>query len=82
MTIDTVTNYCPYNMYQFYGYQYPIFKGTQIRQTDVTHQPVQAVSGVNLNIPPDTVSFSANRQIQNNGNDTGMSTGMKWPNIS
>ena len=78
MTIDTVTNYCPYNMYQFYGYQYPIFKGTQIRQTDVTHQPVQAVSGVNLNIPPDTVSFSANRQIQNNGNDTGMSTGMKW----
>ena len=77
MTNYTVTNYSPYNMYRLYGYQYPAFKGTQIRQQSGVTQPVQAVSGVNLNLPPDTVSFSANRQIQADTKKQGLSTTSK-----
>lgn len=78
MSNDTVTNYSPYNMYQLYGYQYPAFKGAQIRQQSGVTQPVQTVSGVNLNTPPDTVTFSANKQIQTETKNGGLSKGAKW----
>ena len=69
MTNDTVTNYSPYNMYQLYGHQYPAFRGTQIRQAGVS-QPAQPVPRIDLNIQPDTVEFSANNKIQQNGMST------------
>ena len=78
MSNVTVTNYSPYNMYQLYGYQYPAFKGAQIIQQSGVTQPVQTLSGVIFNTPPDTDTFSASNQIQNKSNDKGMSTGMKW----
>lgn len=77
MTNDIVTNYIPYNMYQLYGYQYPTFKGTQIRQAGVAQYPAQTASGVNLNIPPDTFTFSANRQIEADTKKQGLSTTSK-----
>ena len=52
----------PYSMYQNwgYGYQYPAFRGVQNQP-----QPVSVPQpNVNLQTPPDTVSFKATEHIQ------------------
>ena len=69
-------NFNPYNMYQNwgYGYQHPVFRGVQ--------NPPQPVSvpqpNVNLQTPPDTMSFKATEHIQPKPKKEGLSTGAKW----
>ena len=66
----------PYNMYQNwgYGYQYPAFLGVQnLPQPASVPQP-----NVNLQTPPDTVSFKATEHIQTKPKKEGLSTGAKW----
>lgn len=66
----------PYNMYQNwgYGYQYPAFRGVQNAP-----QPVSVPQpNVNLQTPPDTVSFKATEHIQPKPKKEGLSTGAKW----
>ena len=66
----------PYNMYQNwgYGYQYPAFRGVQnVPQPVNIPQP-----NVNLQTPPDTVSFKATEHIQSKPKKEGLSTGAKW----
>ena len=66
----------PYNMYQNwgYGYQYPAFRGVQnVPQPVGVPQP-----NVNLQTPPDTVSFRATEHIQAKSKKEGLSTGAKW----
>ena len=66
----------PYNMYQNwgYGYQYPAFRGVQNQP-----QPVSVPQpNVNLQTPPDTVSFKATEHIQPKPKKEGLSTGAKW----
>ena len=66
----------PYSMYQNwgYGYQYPAFRGVQnVPQPVSVPQP-----NVNLQTPPDTVSFKATEHIQTKPKKEGLSTGAKW----
>ena len=66
----------PYSMYQNrgYGYQYPAFRGVQnVPQPANVPQP-----NVNLQPPPDTVSFKATEHIQTKPKKEGLSTGAKW----
>ena len=66
----------PYSMYQNwgYGYQYPAFRGVQnVPQSVSFPQP-----NVNLQTPPDTVSFKATEHIQTKPKKEGLSTGAKW----
>ena len=66
----------PYNMYQNWGYgqQYPAFRGVQNQP-----QPVSVPQpNVNLQTPPDTVSFKATEHIQTKPKKEGLSTGAKW----
>ena len=66
----------PYSMYQnwCYGYQYPAFRGVQnVPQPVSVPQP-----NVNLQTPPDTVSFKATEHIQTKPKKEGLSTGAKW----
>lgn len=69
-------NFNPYSMYQNwgYGYQYPVFRGLQNAP-----QPVNIPQpNVNLQTPPDTVSFNATEHIQPKPKKEGLSTGAKW----
>lgn len=69
-------NFNPYSMYQNwgYGYQYPVFRGVQnVPQPVNIPQP-----NVNLQTPPDTVSFKATEYIQTKPKKEGLSTGAKW----
>lgn len=66
----------PYSMYENwgYGYQYPAFRGVQnVPQPVSVPQP-----NVNLQTPPDTVSFKATEHIQTKPKKEGLSTGAKW----
>ena len=66
----------PYNMYQSWGYsyQYPAFRGMQNQP-----QPISVPQpNVNLQTPPDTVSFRATEHIQTKPKKEGLSTGAKW----
>ena len=57
-----------------YGYQYPVFRGVQnVPQPVNIPQP-----NVNLQTPPDTVSFKATEHIQTKPKKEGLSTGAKW----
>ena len=74
MTGYPQVNFNPYSMYQNwgYGYQYPVFRGVQnLPQPVNVPQP-----NVNLQTPPDTVSFKATEHIQ--PKKEGLSTGAKW----
>lgn len=76
MTGYPQVNFNPYNMYQnwSYGYQYPVFRGVQnLPQPVNIPQP-----NVNLQTPPDTVSFKATEHIQPKPKKEGLSTGAKW----
>ena len=76
MTGYPQVNFNPYNMYQNwgYGYQYPAFRGMQnVPQPVSVPQP-----NVNLQTPPDTVSFKASEHIQAKPKKEGLSTGAKW----
>lgn len=70
MTDLSVTQYNPYNMYQNFGY-YPAFKGATIQQNNYNSVP-------QMTLQPDTVSFSANGQIQAETKQEGLSKGAKW----
>jgi len=76
MTDYPQVNFNPYSMYQNwgYGYQYPAFRGLQNYP-----QPVNVPQpNVNLQTPPDTVSFKATEHIQTKPKKEGLSTGAKW----
>ncbi len=76
MTGYPQVNFNPYSMYQNwgYGYQYPVFRGVQnVPQPVSVPQP-----NVNLQIPPDTVSFKTAEHIQPKPKKEGLSTGAKW----
>ena len=76
MTGYPQVNFNPYSMYQNwgYGYQYPSFRGVQnVPQPVSVPQP-----NVNLQTPPDTVSFRATEHIQPKPKKEGLSTGAKW----
>lgn len=76
MTGYSQIGFNPYNMYQNwgYGYQYPAFRGVQNQP-----QPVSVPQpNVNLQTPPDTVSFRATEHIQTKPKKEGLSTGAKW----
>ena len=76
MTGYPQVNFNPYTMYQNwgYGYQYPVFRGVQnLPQPVNIPQP-----NVNLQTPPDTVSFKATEHIQTKPKKEGLSTGAKW----
>ena len=69
-------NFNPYNMYnyRYYNYNNPAFRGVQN-----TNLPVSVPqSNVNLQTPPDTVSFRATEHIQTKPKKEGLSTGAKW----
>jgi len=67
MTDLSVTQYNPYNMYQNFRY-YPAFRGATVPQNNYNSVP-------QMTQQPDTVSFSANGQIQNE--KQGLSNGAK-----
>lgn len=71
MTDLSVTQYNPYNMYQSYGYSYPAFRGATVSNASIPNIP-------QLRQQPDTVSFSANGQIQAETQKQGLSKGAKW----
>lgn len=73
----SVRNYNPYNMYQSYGYYNPAFFGTYSQQYQ--NVPLYDFNTMNYgyNYQPDTVSFSANSQIQPEQKQQGLSTGAK-----
>ena len=73
----SVTNYNPYNMYQNCGYYYPSFNSAYIPQYQ--NVPLYDFNTLNYNYynQPDTVSFSANSQIQPEQQKPGLSTGAK-----
>ena len=76
MTAYPQVNFNPYNMYQNwgYGYQYPAFRGVQnVPQPVSVPQP-----NVNLQTPPDTVSFKATEHTQTKPKKEGLSIGAKW----
>ena len=76
MTGYPQVNFNPYSMYQNwgYGYQYPSFRGVQnVPQPVSVPQP-----NVNLQTPPDTVSFRATEHIQAKPKKEVLSTGAKW----
>ncbi len=76
MTGYPQVNFNPYSMYQNwgYGYQYPVFRGVQNQP-----QPVSVPQpNVNLQTPPDTMSFKATEHIQTKPKKEGLSTGTKW----
>ena len=70
MTDFSVTQYSPYNMYQNFGY-YPAFRGATIQQNNYNSVP-------QMTSQSDTVSFSANGQIQAETKKQGLSSGAKW----
>ena len=67
MTDFSVTQYNPYNMYQNFGYN-PAFRGATVPQNNYNSVP-------QMTQQPDTVSFSVNKQIQNE--KQGLSNGAK-----
>ena len=69
MTDLSVTQYNPYNMYQNFGY-YPAFRGATVPQNNYNSVP-------QMTQQPDTVSFSANKQIQNETKKQDLSNGAK-----
>ena len=71
MTDLSVTQYNPYNMYQNYGYSYPTFRSATVSNTSIPNIP-------QLRQQPDTVSFSANSQIQAETQKKGLSKEAKW----
>ena len=71
MTDSSVTQYNPHNMYQNYGY-YPAFRGATV-PAGVGYNNVPQMT-----LQPDTVSFSANGQIQDETKKQGLSNGAKW----
>ena len=76
MTGYPQVNFNPYSMYQNwgYGYQYPVFRGVQnVPQPVSVPQP-----NVNLQTPPDTVSFKTAEHIQPKPKKEGLSTRAKW----
>ena len=70
MTDLSITQYNPYNMYQNIGY-YPAFRGATIQQNNYNSVP-------QMTSQSDTVSFSANGQIQAETKKQGLSSGAKW----
>ena len=71
MTDLSVTQYNPYNMYRNFGYNYPAFRGTAIpADTGCSNVPQPTPQ-------PDTVSFSAENQIQAKTKKQGLSTAAK-----
>ena len=70
MTDFSVTQYNPYNMYQNFGY-YPAFRGATVPQNNYNSVP-------QMTQQPDTVSFSANGQIQAETQKKGLSKEAKW----
>ncbi|MCQ2738773.1 MAG: hypothetical protein MJ237_00940 [bacterium] len=58
-------------MYQSYGYSYPAFRGATVSNASIPNIP-------QLRQQPDTVSFSANGQIQTETQKQGLSKGAKW----
>ena len=70
MTDLSVTQYNPYNMYQNFRY-YPGFRGATVQQNNYNSVP-------QMTLQPDTVSFSANGQIQAETKKQGLSKGAKW----
>ena len=75
MVYYSVTNYNPYNMYHNYGYYYPSFNGAYTQQYQ--NIPLYDFNALNYNYKPDTVTFSANNQVQAETKKQGMSTGAK-----
>lgn len=77
MSIDSVTGYNPYNMYQNYGYYYPSFNGAYTQQYQ--NLPLYDFNTLNYNYnnQPSTVTFSANNQVKASTKKQGMSTGAK-----
>ncbi len=73
----SVTNYNPYNMYYNYGYYYPSYNGAYTQQYQ--NVPLYDFNTLNYNYnnQPNTVTFSANSQIQAETKKQGMSTGAK-----
>ena len=71
MTDFSLTQYNPYNMYQSYGYSYPAFRGATVSNASIPNIP-------QLRQQPDTVSFSANGQIQAETQKKGLSKEAKW----
>ena len=69
MTDFSVTQYNPYNMYQNFGY-YPAFRCATVPQNNYNSVPPMTQQ-------PDTVSFSANTQIQNETKKQDLSNGAK-----
>ena len=64
MTDLSVTNYNPYNMYWNYGYYYPYYPSFRSAATS-TNTIQNQTNNVPQMIPqPDSVSFSANEQVQ------------------
>ena len=74
MTDFSVTNYNPYNMYQLYGYNYPSFRGATVPTDSASNQSPQVPQ---LTQQPDSVQFSASKQIQPE-ESKGLSKGAKW----
>ena len=75
MTDYSPINFNPYNLYQNWSnsYQYSAFRGVQNGNELVSvPQP-----NVNLQTPPDTVSFRATEHIQTKPKKEGLSTGAK-----
>ena len=71
MTDLSVTNYNPYNMYWNYGYYYPYYPSFRSAATS-TNTIQNQTNNVPQMIPqPDSVSFSANEQVQKQGLSTG-----------
>lgn len=66
----SVTQYNPYYMYQNFGYNYPSYRGTTIPQNNYNSVP-------QMTLQPDTVSLSANDEIQPEQKGQGLSTGAK-----
>ncbi len=71
----SVTNYNPYNMYHNYGYYYPSFNGAYTQQYQ--NIPLYDFNALNYNYKPDTITFSANNQVQAETKKQGMSNGAK-----
>ena len=75
MTDLSVIQYNPYNMYQNFGYYYPSFNGAYTQQYQ--NIPLYDFNALNYNYKPDTITFSANNQVQAETKKQGISTGAK-----
>lgn len=75
MTDLSVTQYNLNNTYRNYGFNSQTFKGATTSNGSI---PVQYNAAPQLRQQPDTVSFSANGQIQAETQKQGLSKGAKW----